>query len=202
MDNCDSTPTQGTKPSYDPGWNDPPKLSYNGQQPTPNRPRNFLNKRVAFPLSNTPSSTPAPQPVNLPPMPTLIPPVPPIQSMRQPTQNEEIEIDSNNTLKEVKDILLEFLESSSELGPKGNDIKRRISVMEDMWISGKLNKSIHIQMKELAYAIRDDQPNKADEIHRALMVDHVSGVGSWMPGIKQLIHHCVAKSELLAFDKE
>lgn len=34
------------------------------------------------------------------------------------------------------------------------------------------------------------------------MVDHVSSVGTWMPGVKQLIHYCIARSELLAIDKE
>lgn len=51
-------------------------------------------------------------------------------------------------------------------------------------------------------AIQDDCPTKADDIHKALMVDHVSYVGTWMPGVKQLIHHCIARSELLSIDKE
>lgn len=33
------------------------------------------------------------------------------------------------------------------------------------------------------------------------MVDHVSLVGVWMPGVKQLIHHCIARSELLSIEK-
>lgn len=137
---------------YDPGWNDPPKFSYNTQQTTSGRPRNFLNKRVAFPLG-TPGANPAtqPPPVNLPPMqPTVMvnPSVAPIPRIEPEDQN--LNIDSEGTLSEVKDILLKFLENSSELGPKANDIKRRIQVMEDMWSSGKLNKTIHFHMKELA----------------------------------------------------
>lgn len=50
----------------------------------------------------------------------------------------------------MKEILLQFIESSSELGSKANDIKRRLGVMEDMWLSGKLNKKIHLQMMDLA----------------------------------------------------
>lgn len=69
------------------------------------------------------------------------------------SQQEQIEIDSESTLKEVKDILITFLESSSELGPKANDIKRRLNMMEEMWANGKLNKRIHLQMKELACGI-------------------------------------------------
>lgn len=51
-------------------------------------------------------------------------------------------------------------------------------------------------------ALHNDQPNKADEIHKALMVDHVSAVCTWMSGVKQLIYHCIARSELLDIDKK
>ncbi|KOB69125.1 Steroid receptor RNA activator 1 [Operophtera brumata] len=201
MNNTNDTNANDTKPhqAFDPGWNDPPKFSYTTQQTTPNRPRNFLNKRVAFPLSTAQSGSPAP--MSLPPMPSaplipIIPSMPPTLPAMQPPgliMNPSNELDSQNTFKEVKEILFQFLESSSELGTKSNDIKRRLGVMEDMWLSGKLNTTIQQQMKELAYA---------DEIHKALMVDHVSSVGVWMPGVKQLIHHCIARSELLSIEKE
>ncbi|XP_063834942.1 steroid receptor RNA activator 1 [Ostrinia nubilalis] len=203
MEDCKPSGNPNNKGSFDPGWNDPPTFSYNAQQTTPNRPRNFLNKRVAFPLSGTGVSNATPPPVNMPPMPAALPVAPPVHSNPKLFQPEEgVDIDSESTLNEVKDILITFLESSSELGPKANDIKRRINMMEEMWTSGKLNKRIHLHMKELAYALRDDQPSKADDIHRALMVDHVNAVGSWMPGIKQLVHHCIARSELLNIEKE
>lgn len=87
-----------------------------------------------------------------PPLPTIPRSQPPmIPTGPGPTINAEQVLDDQNTLKEVKEILLHVLESSSELGPKSNDIKRRIDVMEDMWLSGKLNTRIHQQMKELAY---------------------------------------------------
>lgn len=199
MANCDST-VNDTKASYDPGWNDPPKLTYNPQQTTPNRPRNFLNKRVAFPLSggtSTPGQTP---PVNLPPLPASA--APPVHNVITTNPREDIDIDSDAALKEVKDILISFLDSSQELGSKAASIKKRIENMENMWTSGKLNKQVQVQMKDLACALKEDNPKKADEIHKALMVDHVSAVSTWMPGIKQLIYHCIARSELLAIDKE
>lgn len=91
--------------------------------------------------------------MSLPPMPSA-PLIPSMLSTIQPTgpiMNPEDELDSLNTFKEVKEILVKFLDSSSELGTKSNDIKRRLGVMEDMWLSGKLNTRIHQQMKELAY---------------------------------------------------
>ncbi|KAI5642299.1 steroid receptor RNA activator (SRA1) domain-containing protein [Phthorimaea operculella] len=198
MENCNNV----SKAPFDPGWNDPPKLSYNPQIPAPSRTR--LNKRVAFPLAGTVTTTPISgpmPPVILPPVP-LVPPIS-VQNIQQIPEPINIEnIDSESTLAETKTILLEFLESSSELGPKANDIKKRIGVMEDMWTNGKLNLIVQAKMKQIAIALREDQPSKADDIHRALMVDHVSVVGTWMPGVKQLIHHCIARSELLAIDKD
>lgn len=133
---------------FDPGWNDPPTLSYNMQQSTPNRPRNYLNKRVAFPLSGT-SPNPGCLPhMNLPKMPSM-PPIP-SPSVPKPNSCEDIELDDEGTLTEVKSILLKFLEDSPELGPKANDIRKRISVMEEMWSNNKLNKMVHVQMKQLA----------------------------------------------------
>ncbi|KAL4705251.1 hypothetical protein ACJJTC_010270 [Scirpophaga incertulas] len=204
MDSSNQQENHNAKVPYDPGWNDPPTFSFNAQKSTPNRPRNFLNKRIAFPLSGSGSNpVPAP-PVNIPPMPTIQPILPPMHSNPRLSNLEDsnIEIDSTNALDEVKGILLTFLDNCSELGPKANDIKRRINMMEEMWRDGKLNKKVQSHMKELAHALQDDQPNKADDIHRALMVDHVNSVGSWMPGVKQLVHHCISRSELLSLDKE
>lgn len=115
---------------------------------TPNRPRNFLNKRVAFPLSggtSTPGQTP---PANLPPLPASA--APPIQNVITTNPREDIDIDSDAALKEVKDILISFLDSSQELGSKAASIKKRIENMENMWTSGKLNKQVQVQMKDLA----------------------------------------------------
>ncbi|CAH2068949.1 unnamed protein product, partial [Iphiclides podalirius] len=205
MDKCDETPVQGTKVPFDPGWNDPPKFSYSMQQTTPNRPRNFLNKRVAFPLSGTGSIPASVPPTNLPPMPvpTVIPQcLPTLQSNNENESKDTVAtIDSESMLKEVKDIFMHFVDNG-ELGSKTNDVRKRISVMEDMWLNGKLNNNIQMQMKELAYALHDEQPNKADEIHKSLMVDHVSAVCTWMSGVKQLIYHCIARSELLDIDKK
>lgn len=201
MSNSAYTPNSGVTAPIDPGWNDPPKLSYNAQT-TPNRPRNVLNKRVAFPLSNTTSSPVVIPPGNVPPTPAMFSPVPCPQTVPNVSNIDETDIDSVKTLEVVKSILLELLDTSPELGNKGNDIRKRIDIMEDMWTSGKLNNNIFLHMKNLAHALKDDVPNKADDIHRELMINHVSGVGTWMPGIKQLIHHCIARSELLSIDKE
>lgn len=133
---------------FDPGWNDPPTFSYNTQQSTSNRPRNYLNKRVAFPLSgNNPNPGCLPY-TNLPKTPSM-PPIPP-PSVPQHNTCEDINLDDERTLTEVKSILLQFLQDSPELGPKANDIRKRISVMEEMWSSKKLNRSVYVQMKQLA----------------------------------------------------
>lgn len=85
-------------------------------------------------------------------MPVCFPPAPPVHTNPKIEQQDEgTDVDSETSLNEVKSILITFLDSSTELGPKANDIKRRINMMEEMWTSGKLNKKIHLQMKDLAY---------------------------------------------------
>ncbi|CAG4921776.1 unnamed protein product [Colias eurytheme] len=206
MDNCENTIPTTNKVPFDPGWNDPPTFTYNAQQTTPNRPRNFLNKRVAFPVSST-AGIPSAAPANIPPMPApmpISPMVPPPMSniTANIEPNEKIHIDSEKILEEVRNALLGILEESSELGAKAESIRKKINLMEDMWTSGKLNTQVQLRMQELAKALKEDKPAKADEIHKALMVDHVSVVGTWMPGVKQIIYNCIARTELLAIDKE
>ena len=104
---------------------------------------------MAFPLSSATSSPVAMPPVNLPPMPAVFPPAPPAQIPR--IEPQEVDVDSESTLKEVKGILLELLENSTELGAKANDIRRRIGVMEEMWSAGKVDSRVFGQMKNLAY---------------------------------------------------
>lgn len=60
----------------DPGWNDPPTFSYNAQPSPGTKPRLALNKRVAFPLQGTNSTTTPPNPLSseVPPsIPGMIP---------------------------------------------------------------------------------------------------------------------------------
>lgn len=77
------------------------------------------------------------------------PPIPP-PSVPKVNTSEGMDLDDERTVTEVKNILLHFLEDSPELGPKANDIRKRISVMEEMWLSKKLNTRVHVQMKQLA----------------------------------------------------
>lgn len=71
------------------------------------------------------------------------------QSNKAVNEDSVAIIDSESALKEVKDILMQYVDNG-ELGSKTNDVRKRIGVMEDMWLNGKLNNSIQIKMKELA----------------------------------------------------
>lgn len=51
-------------------------------------------------------------------------------------------------------------------------------------------------------ALRVFDTKHADDIHKSLMVDHISSVSPWMVAVKQLIFHYNAKSELLKIDDE
>lgn len=77
--------------------------------------------------------------------------IPPTLPLTTPKTNDANEtVDRERSLDEVKQIFLEFLDASTELGPKAHDIKKRIGVMEEMWISGKLNGTVQSKMLELA----------------------------------------------------
>lgn len=54
----------------------------------------------------------------------------------------------------------------------------------------------------LSLALQKTDTKVADDIHKSLMVDHVSSVSPWMVGIKQLIFHYTAKNDLLKIDQE
>lgn len=88
--------------------------------------------------------------MNLPP-PNQQPPSIPVSNPSLFNKEDEEKFDTESLLKEVKQVLIEFLDASSELGLKANDIKKRINVMADMWSAGKLNKTVQLQMKNLAF---------------------------------------------------
>ncbi|KAK3539148.1 hypothetical protein QTP86_026963 [Hemibagrus guttatus] len=68
-----------------------------------------------------------------------------------------------------------------------DDVDRRLKIFEEMWRSGKLSLAVKRRMNGLSQELRNKNWDKADEIHRALMVDYVNEVIQWMVGVKRLI---------------
>lgn len=150
--------TQKTlKSSHDPGWNDPPKwaLSSSSTKSTPTK--RLLNKRVAFPLSSSPSTTSGQQqqqlPLgNLPPPPAMITPLTTAPHAPLFTPTTVTPIDQQKFCPKFKDkdeILLKTMDNlefvvSNELSDssKINDVKKRLEIMKNLWKEGKFSDEI------------------------------------------------------------
>ncbi|KAM3925829.1 steroid receptor RNA activator 1 [Leptodactylus fuscus] len=183
------------------GWNDPPQFSY-GLQTSGGGKRTPLNKRVPAPLQGCPavppaqsvsSSTPPKMPPSLP-MGNIGPP--PLGQVSSPLRINNSKQCSSEAEEEVpidvKDILTplnETLEACKESIKTQvfTDIGRRLTVLEEMWNNEKLSLSVRKRMSLLVKELKSQNWDKADEIHRSLMVDHVNEVSQWMVGVKRII---------------
>ncbi|KAM8974515.1 steroid receptor RNA activator 1 [Pelodytes ibericus] len=184
------------------GWNDPPQLSYGLQTQLGSGKRTPLNKRVPAPLQGSPAVPAVPSlPSSIPPkMPPPCPAStvgpPPLGQTVLPLKSEGLQIGSNQTETEchidAQDILSplnETLDSCRDLIKKQvfNDISKRLTMLEDMWNSGKLSTPVRKRMGILVKDLSCQNWDAADDIHRSLMVDHVNEVSQWMVGVKRLI---------------
>lgn len=68
-----------------------------------------------------------------------------------------------------------------------DDISRRLALLQEQWAAGKLSVPVKRRMALLVQELSSYQWDAADDIHRSLMVDHVTEVSQWMVGIKRLI---------------
>ncbi|XP_069619867.1 steroid receptor RNA activator 1 isoform X1 [Ranitomeya imitator] len=177
------------------GWNDPPQLSY-GLQTAGGGKRTPLNKRVPAPLQGCPAVPPA-QSLSSPP---LMPPAsssnigpPPIGQMKSIDHSKQCSTDTEaGGPIDIKDVLTPLNQTLGDCKDSVKpqvltEIRRRLTVLEEMWNSGKLSISVRKRMSLLAKELKGKNWDSADEIHRSLMVDHVNEVSQWMVGVKRLI---------------
>ncbi|RVE63404.1 hypothetical protein OJAV_G00136150 [Oryzias javanicus] len=68
-----------------------------------------------------------------------------------------------------------------------NEVEKRLRLLEDCWRSGKLSFPVRRRMEVLTREVQMGHWSSADEVHRSLMVDHVTEVSQWMVGVKRLI---------------
>ncbi|XP_061442835.1 steroid receptor RNA activator 1 [Rhineura floridana] len=68
-----------------------------------------------------------------------------------------------------------------------DDISKRLVILQQMWAQGKLSVPVRKGMEILTQELKSQHWDVADEIHRSLMVDHVTEVSQWMVGVKRLI---------------
>ncbi|XP_039766516.1 steroid receptor RNA activator 1 isoform X1 [Ornithorhynchus anatinus] len=176
------------------GWNDPPQLSYGLQTQTGGPRRPALTRRVAAPQDGAPavpaneqgprtSLTGSPAPPATPPGP---PPCEGPSPLRTgPTSSPPSE--SEAALEDVLEPLEQVLAACRAHTRVIDDISRRLVLLREQWGSGKLSAPVKKRMVLLVQELQADHWDKADDIHRSLMVDHVTEVSQWMVGVKRLI---------------
>ncbi|XP_051734202.1 steroid receptor RNA activator 1 [Ctenopharyngodon idella] len=179
------------------GWNDPPQFSYGLQKDTGGPKRNILNKRVHAPqLAGSGSEMQSTPVARVTPPRGIIPPpmdsvTPPSMCPRIPSDGtaEAVEPETEPCIEDVQEPLYWALNACRHTVKKQicDDVERRLKLFEDMWKSGKLSPLVKHRMHGLSQDLKRRNWDAADEIHRGLMVDHVSEVSQWMVGVKRLI---------------
>lgn len=200
-------------PKADPGWNDPPKFTYDPDAGTPKVKLN-LNKRVAFPMSQSPASNgrptktelapsglPMPHSKNAPPlmMPESssatsearpLPPPPPVAvsvssvpHKQFPGEMEELSLDD---LGDKATSAIEFIikvATENELG----EISTRLEACQQ----GINDKALSHEVLRLLVQIHEELvANKSEaalHYHQMLMVNYTTQCSLWGPAIKRII---------------
>ncbi|KAM4875046.1 steroid receptor RNA activator 1 [Thomomys bottae] len=189
------------------GWNDPPQFSYGLQTQTGGPKRTPLTKRVAAPQDGLPrvptlETSPGPPPMGPPPPSSKAPGPPPVGSCPsvcvEPTSFPVIEPEA--LMEDVLRPLEQALEECRGHTKKQvcDDISRRLALLQEQWAGGKLSMPVKKRMILLVQELSSYKWDAADDIHRSLMVDHVTEVSQWMVGVKRLI----AEKRSLSSEKE
>ncbi|KAK5601950.1 hypothetical protein CRENBAI_018591 [Crenichthys baileyi] len=185
------------------GWNDPPQFSY-GLQMAHRPQRNPLNKRAVASMSSgagvLPTAPPSSNPmaplmcgIAPPPLPAGPPPnamaTPPMHVGQMRSQRVADTSQSEPDMEAVMSVMNQALDAcrSSVKGQVCNEVAKRLRLLEDGWRSGKLSLPVTRRMDTLSQELQSGNWDSADEIHRSLMVDHVTEVSQWMVGVKRLI---------------
>ncbi|XP_016069609.1 PREDICTED: steroid receptor RNA activator 1, partial [Miniopterus natalensis] len=178
------------------GWNDPPQFSYGLQTQAGGPKRTPLTKRVAAPQDGAPrvptsETSPGAPPMGPPPPSSTVSRPPAVGSCPastvDPTDLPVIECET--LLEDVLRPLEQALDDCRGHTKKQvcDDISRRLALLQEQWAGGKLSMPVKKRMALLVQELSSHRWDAADDIHRSLMVDHVTEVSQWMVGVKRLI---------------
>ncbi|KAM7397396.1 hypothetical protein PAMA_005615 [Pampus argenteus] len=179
------------------GWNDPPQFSY-GLQKARGPQRNLLTRRAAPPACDVraPPMTPPTSSHQPPSQCSVVPPPPgpagpPVGGVTTPpslcprSSQSESEPDVEGVVLVLNRALAACRQNVSD--QVCNDVAKRLRLLEDSWRSGRLSLPVRRRMESLSLELQSGHWDSADELHRSLMVDHVTEVSQWMVGVKRLI---------------
>uniref|UniRef100_A0A8C9Y335 Steroid receptor RNA activator 1 n=1 Tax=Sander lucioperca TaxID=283035 RepID=A0A8C9Y335_SANLU len=145
---------------------------------------------VGAPPPTPPSSNPlSPPPRARPPLGCVATPPPPLGPMRSQRPADSSQSESEPDVERVVSVLNRALAACRQTVKDQvcSDVAKRLRLLEDSWRSGRLSLPVRRRMDTLSLALQSGQWDSADEIHRSLMVDHVTEVSQWMVGVKRLI---------------
>ncbi|XP_037003437.2 steroid receptor RNA activator 1 [Artibeus jamaicensis] len=178
------------------GWNDPPQFSYGLQTQAGGPKRSPLTKRVAAPQDGSPrvptsETSPGAPPLGLPPPSSKSSRPPAVGTCPVPTvERTDLPVTECETL--LEDVLRPLEQALDDCHGHTkkqvcDDISRRLALLQEQWVGGKLSTPVKKRMALLVQELSNHRWDAADDIHRSLMVDHVTEVSQWMVGVKRLI---------------
>ena len=184
------------------GWNDPPSLSYKLHSGVHSR-RNILNKRVSYlnhshltsdsPGNNSNITSSPPQ--TLPPRKEVSDKPPLISSSGAGAENvyktkDDTSLEADSKLTEDFDVvshLREIVATLDEDQSCCNQISKKIDSLQKCIDGATLSPKVLSRTRQLAKYLGEKKYKEAWEEHIGLMVDHITEVRSWMPGVKKII---------------
>ncbi|KAK3597698.1 hypothetical protein CHS0354_040074 [Potamilus streckersoni] len=151
------------------------------------------------PTSDT--SMPTPVPLLIPTMVPTLPPCLPGETTPSSKQDRLEDLlkrlhltDDKDMCNYTVDVFVDKLKQcAEELKERAaEEIKRKIELLKESWLSGKLSEVVKVKVTNLASALKELNFERANQIHLGLMVDHTAEVNHWMVGIKRIIQEIQA----------
>lgn len=119
-------------------------------------------------------------------------------------EKTDIEIEETKSDEEMKTLIINTFDKLLEMcsdnmqEKKVSEVKRRLQILSDYWRDGKLSNDIKLSLYKLVNAILKKKYDLADNIHLSLMMDHFSEVGTWMVGVKHLLHEAKERNAFVS----
>ncbi|XP_005189205.2 steroid receptor RNA activator 1 [Musca domestica] len=204
--------------SRTPGWNDPPPLPYNPMSAAaPGRPRISLNKRVAYPLQGSVTSTtattkptavvlpnqlaggmplpPPPMAVNAATTASIMQPVAVVHPMPPMIQQQQHSSSQQETIVLPTDALAVSFRNLRERVPlvqesvnvRREEIERRLGIIEQLWQTGNLSEAVKQKIYKLSLAVERGAHNEAMEIYTSLVANHANECTSWAITLRHIV---------------
>ncbi|KAL4230444.1 hypothetical protein ACF0H5_010826 [Mactra antiquata] len=97
--------------------------------------------------------------------------------------------EGSQLLQHTVDTLLQVLDKYKNILTTKviEDIKKKVEIFEDKWKNSSLSDIVKVRITQLATALLNEDTDKANHLHLALMVDHIAEVSQWMMGVKRLL---------------